>query len=326
MKGAKRLKLPLQVLLLTVALLCFVQWKVENPLLLLERFVEGGGWFEIVIIGLYGALVAYKMQDPGKVQQWRKYSWFAFSVVFFSQLVLGLLVSEKFLMTGKLHLPVPMMIMAGPLYRGEISMMPILFLSTVILSGPAWCSHLCYFGALDNLAAGGKPVKRPIRNKWALKSTILLLVIFSTIVLRVMQVPVLAATLLAGGFGIAGLGMILVISRKEGQMVHCTAYCPIGTVVNLTRFINPFRMYIDNDTCTDCMACTRTCRYDALNKKDILARKPGITCTLCGDCLTSCHSGSLLYGFLRLGPGASRNLYLLITISLHAATMALARI
>lgn len=326
MKNVKSFRLPVQVFLLTVLLLSFVQWKVENPLLLLERFVKGGGWFEIVLIGSYGALVAFKMQDRGKVQQWRKYTWFAFSVVFFSQLVLGLLVSEKFLMTGKLHLPVPMMIMAGPLYRGEISMMPILFLSTVILSGPAWCSHLCYFGAIDNLAAGGRAVRRPIRNKWALKSTIVLLVIFSTIVLRLMQVPVLTATLVAGGFGIAGLGVILLISRKEGQMVHCTAYCPIGTVVNLTRFINPFRIYIDNDTCTDCMACTRSCRYDALNKEDIQARRPGITCTLCGDCLASCRSESLKYSFLRLGPDASRNLYLLITISLHAATMALARI
>ena len=33
---------------------------------------------------------------------------------------------------------------------------------------------------------------------------------------------------------------------EEGRMVHCTAYCPVGTVVNLTRFVNPFRMYIDN--------------------------------------------------------------------------------
>ncbi len=154
-------------------------------MLLLERFFPGGGWIEIFAIGLYGALVTYHMQDPGKVQRWRKYSWFAFSVVFFSQMVLGLLVSDRFLMTGKLHLPVPMMIMAGPIYRGHISVMTILFLSTVVLSGPAWCSHLCYFGAIDNLAASGKTKRSPIRNKWALKSTVALLVIFSAIILRV---------------------------------------------------------------------------------------------------------------------------------------------
>jgi polyferredoxin len=326
MAGTKRFRLPILVFLFIVFLLSFVQMKVENPMLLLERFVPGGGWIEIGIAGFYGALVSYHMQSPRNVSLWRKYTWFAFSVVFFSQLILGLAGQEKFLMTGKLHLPVPMMILAGPIYRGHTSVMTILFLSTVVLSGPAWCSHLCYFGAIDSLAAGGKTRRTPIRNKWALKSTVLLLVIAAAIALRWMQVPVLTATLIAGGFGIVGLGIILLISRKEGRMVHCTAYCPIGTLVNLTRFINPFRMYIDNSSCTDCMACARHCKYDALNRSDILARKPGLSCTLCGDCVSSCHSSSINYRFLKLSPESSRNLYLFISISLHACTLVLARI
>ena len=35
-------------------------------MLLLERFIEGGGWFQIMLIASYGALVAYMMQDPGQ--------------------------------------------------------------------------------------------------------------------------------------------------------------------------------------------------------------------------------------------------------------------
>ena len=321
-----KLQLPAGVFLTVVFLLFFVQWKVENPMLLAERFIAGGGWIEIIVLGAYGALVAWKMQDPSKVARWRKYTWFAFSAVFFSQLLLGLLVSDIFLMSGKLHLPVPMMIVAGPLYRGHTSVMTILFLSTVILSGPAWCSHLCYFGAIDNLAATGKTGRRPIGYKWALKWTVLLLVIVAAISLRLMKVPVLTATLIAGGFGIIGLGIILLVSRKEGRMVHCTSYCPVGTLVNLTAKINPFRIYIEDRSCTSCMLCTTTCKYDALNRDDILARQPASTCTLCGDCISSCHAGSIKYRFLRLSPAASRNLFLLITISLHAATMALARI
>jgi polyferredoxin len=229
-------------------------------------------------------------------------------------------------MTGKLHLPIPMMIVAGPIYRGHLSVMSILFVSTLVLSGPAWCSHLCYFGAIDSYSAKGKTMRSPIRNKWALKSTVLLLVIAGAIVLRWMKVPVLTATLLAIGFGVIGLGIILLMSRKEGRMVHCTAYCPIGTIVSLTRFVNPFRLSIEKDSCTECMACTSKCKYDALNRKDILSRKPGITCTLCGDCLSSCHAGSIHYRFPGLSSRNARTLYLLITISLHAATLALARI
>lgn len=320
------LRLPLAVFFLILLLLVPVQLKVANPMLLLERFIPGAGWIEILFIGLYGALVAYHMQDQSKVQVWRRYTWLAFSVVFFSQLLLGLFGFEKFLMTGKLHLPIPMMILAGPIYRGQLSVMTILFVSTLILSGPAWCSHLCYFGAIDSLAAKGRTHRKPLRNKWALKSTVLLLVVAAALALRWMKIPALHSTVLAIGFGVIGLGLILLVSRREGRMVHCTAYCPIGTMVNLGRFINPLRLRIDRDSCTACMACTSKCKYDALNAKDIAARKPALTCTLCGDCLSSCHAGSLQYRFPGLSSLQARQLFLLISISLHAATMALARI
>lgn len=326
MFNPRLLRLPVAVFLFVLFLLVPVQLMLENPMLLLERFIPGAGWFEIVLIGLYGAVVAYHMQDPSKVQAWRKYTWLAFSIVFFSQLILGLLGYEKFLMTGKLHLPIPMMILAGPIYRAHLSVMSILFVSTLVLSGPAWCSHLCYFGAIDSIAASGKTRRKPIRNKWALKSTVLLLVIAAALVLRWMKVPALTSTLLAIGFGIIGLGLILLVSRKEGRMVHCTAYCPIGTIVNLGRFVNPMRLSIEKDSCTECMVCTTKCKYDALNPKDIAARKSGLTCTLCGDCISSCHAGSLQYRFPGLSSRRARQLFLLISISLHAATMALARI
>lgn len=322
----RSLRLPLAVFFFVLLLLVPVQLKVANPMLLMERFMPGAGWIEILIIGMYGALVAYHMQDPSKVQVWRRYTWLAFSVLFFSQLILGLFGFEKFLMTGKLHLPIPMMILAGPVYRGQLSVMTILFVSTLILSGPAWCSHLCYFGALDNLAARGRTRRKPLRNKWALKSTVLLLVVAAALTLRWMKVPVLSSTLLALGFGVIGLALILLVSRREGRMVHCTAYCPIGTIVNLGRFINPLRLTIQKDSCTECMACTARCKYDALNPHDISARKPGLTCTLCGDCISSCHAGSLQYRFPGLSSRHARQLFLLISISLHAATMALARI
>ncbi len=326
MKFQKHYQLPFAVFFFTLLLLIPIQLVVDNSMLLLDRFLPGAGWIQIGLIAFYGAVVAYHMQDPSKVQAWRKYTWLAFSIVFFSQLILGLSGFEKFLMTGKLHLPIPMMILAGPIYRGHLSVMSILFVSTLVLSGPAWCSHLCYFGAIDSLSAGGKTLRKPIRNKWALKSTILLLVIAGTLVLKWFKVPTFTATLLAIGFGVIGLGLILLVSRKEGRMLHCTAFCPIGTIVSLTRFINPFRLSIDQKSCTECMVCTTTCKYDALNPADIAAKKPGLTCTLCGDCLSSCHTSAIHYRFPGLSPERARKLYLLITITLHAATMALARI
>ncbi len=321
----KRYKLAFTVFILTFILLAFVQIKVEKPMILAERFFKGSGWVEIFLISCYGAFIVNKMKNPANVPAWRKIAWTIFSLVFFSQLVIGITLSEKFLMTGKLHLPIPMMILAGPIYRGQLSVMTILFLSTVILTGPAWCSQLCYFGAFDNLASGGKTSREILKHKGAIKSTILILVIAAAIILRWMKVGMLASTLIAVAFGIAGILIMVFFSLKRKKMIHCVMYCPIGTIVNILKHLNPFRMYIDQ-SCTLCMNCTKFCKYDALNPIDIKNSRPSLTCTLCGDCLAGCHHSSIKYKFLKMRPDQARNLYLILTISLHAACLALARI
>jgi polyferredoxin len=320
-----KFNLPFIVFGITFSLLAFVQVKVDNPMILAERFFEGSGWLEIFIIACYGWFVTWKMQDPRNVPQWRKITWTIFSVVFFTQLLLGISGIEKFLMTGKLHLPIPMMILGGPVYRGQLSVMTILFLSTVVLTGPAWCSHFCYFGAFDNIASTGKTSKGILRHKTAIKSTILILVIFMALLLRWLNVAALTSTLIAAGFGIGGIAVMILFSYRKKKMVHCALYCPIGTVVNIFRYVNPFRMYIDT-SCTLCMQCTKFCKYDALDIRDIRNRKPASGCTLCGDCLAGCHHDSIKYKFPGLKPENARNLYLILTISLHAACIALARI
>jgi len=321
----KNLKLPFAVFFLTFILLAFVQVKLERPMILAERFIKGGGWIEIFLISCYGAFVVFKMQDRLNVPKWRKITWTIFSIVFFTQLIIGLSGYEKFLMTGKLHLPIPMMILGGPIYRGQLSVMTILFLSTVILTGPAWCSQLCYFGAFDNLASGGKTSKENLKYKGAIKTTVLILVIAMALILRWLDVSLIVSTIIAVGFGITGISIMILFSLKRKKMVHCVMYCPIGTIVNVLKQVNPFRMYIDQ-SCTLCMNCTKFCKYDALNINDIKNAKPSLTCTLCGDCLAGCNHNSIKYKFLKMRPEHARNLYLILTISLHAACIALARI
>jgi polyferredoxin len=321
----RRLRIPFIVFISVFILLAFVQVKVENPMLLTERFFRGSGWLEISLISIYGAFVGWKMQDPANVPKWRKITWTIFSFVFFSQLIIGIAGAEKFLMTGKLHLPIPMMIISGPIYRGQLSVMTILFLSTVLLTGPAWCSQFCYFGAFDNLAASGKTSKGTLKNKWAIKSTILIIVVITAIAMRFFGVDPMITTILAILFGVGGISVMILFSLKRKKMVHCAVYCPVGTFVNIFHRVNPFRMYIDKN-CTLCMKCTSYCKYDALNITDIRNSKPAAGCTLCGDCLAACHHDSIKYGFLRMSPEKARNLYLILTITLHASCLALARI
>lgn len=323
--GFSKYRLSFISFITTAFILCMVQCKVSRPILMAERFVDGAGWLQVFMMAVYAAWITLKMQDPVQSARWRRITWTIFSVVFFAQLALGLAGFERFLMTGKLHLPIPVMILSGPIFRGTIGFMPILFLSTLLVSGPAWCSQLCYFGAVDNLSADRKTDLKPIPNKFRFKQLLILTVITITILLRIFGVQNLTTTLLAAGFGVVGLAIILLFSRRQGKMVHCILWCPIGTLVNYMKLVSPFRMYID-DSCTDCMACTRYCKYDALNKSDILKRKPGLTCTYCGDCLISCKTASIRYKFLSLSHEQARNTWIVLTISLHAIFLALGRI
>ncbi|HQL24322.1 MAG TPA: 4Fe-4S binding protein, partial [candidate division Zixibacteria bacterium] len=105
----------------------------------------------------YAAVIAERLQDDRRVARTRFVLWSVFSGAVFLQLALGLAGFERFLMSGALHLPVPAIIAAGPIYRGGGYFMFALFLATVAVAGPAWCSHFCYIGAWDNAFARRRP-------------------------------------------------------------------------------------------------------------------------------------------------------------------------
>ena len=305
--------------------LAMIELVVKKPLLLLDRFFPGTGWLQVILVSAYAFVVAYNMQDPAKTARWRQRTWLLFSSVFFGQLLLGLFASPIFLMSGALHLPIPALIVAAPLYRGEIAMMPLLFFSTIILSGPAWCSHICYFGGIDAWAASGKKVKKPINDKFKIKHTIVIGVIAISILLGLLNVPTMWAASVALIFGLMGVAVIFLFSRKQAKMIHCTIYCPIGTIVQYAKQVSPFRMQIKQN-CSACGHCSYTCKYDALNRSDILNHKPGLSCTLCGDCVVSCLDGSIRYKLFDFSEDLSRKSWLCISITLHAITLTLARI
>lgn len=312
--------------LLTMALGSAVQLKTSPPGYLLERYFPGAGWIEVVALAVYAGAVAGVMSDPSRSARWRARIWGLFSAVFFVQLFIGLMGVEKFLMTGKLHLPVPALIVAGPVYRGHGLFMLVLFLVTIALVGPAWCSHLCYIGAWDHAAAGmgGKPTPLPFWRK-RLRLVFLAVVIAAALGLRYAGVPSYHAAIPAAAFGVVGVVIMAWWSRRTGAMTHCTAYCPIGWVACRLGKINPFRVRI-GDGCTACGNCAQACRYDALNPADIESRRPGESCTLCGDCVGRCPDGNIGYGFPGLSPRGARAMFILLAVSLHAIFLGVARI
>ena len=311
---------------LTFALLSMVQWKAPLRMLLIDRILPDFGWLEILFLSAYAAWMAGNLLDRGSTGRWRFRLWTLFSAVFFGQLLLGLAGLDEMLMTGTLHLPIPAMIVAGPLFRAGRFFMPILFLAAVAVVGPAWCSHLCYVGAWD--AAAARLLKRPLPlPSWVRFSrpASLVMVAAAALLLRAAGASMGLAIGLGLAFGVAGILIMFLVSSKRGAMTHCIAYCPIGFLSTALGRISPFRLRI-NSGCTDCQACRTVCRYDALRPEDIKRRRPALTCTLCGDCLAACHGRFIEYKFLGLSPDAARALFIVLVVSLHALFLGVARI
>lgn len=310
---------------ITFLLLAIIQTIPERPLLLAERFIYGTGWVEVVLFSFFAVWMAEKLNSTSEYAKWRKTIWFSFTIFFFLQLIAGLIGVEECLMTGKLHFPIPAMILGGPLYRGEITFMVFLFLGTVILSGPAWCSQLCYFGSIDLMFSGTKNKRFDPKLMVRFKYTILILFIVIVLILRLLNISHLYAIIFASLFGLIGIIVMIFFSYKTKRMIHCTYFCPIGTVVSLTKWINPFRVKI-TDSCDQCMKCTVSCKYNALQIQNVKNLKPGITCTNCGDCLNVCHVNALQYQFFYLPPEKSRKLYLALIVIIFTIFFAVARI
>ncbi|MEI6389430.1 MAG: 4Fe-4S binding protein [Spirochaetota bacterium] len=304
--------------------LAFARAMSSTHIILADRFHPGAGWLQIAALSVYAAFVASRLMDPSLQPRWRKRIWLLFSIVFFSQLLLGLAGFQVFLMSGKLHLPIPAVILAGPLYRGGSYFMPILFTASVLVLGPAWCSYLCYFGAWDGLAAEAR--KRPgtrTKHKNLIQTIIVLTIIAAAVLMRVLGAPVPVALWPAVAFGIAGIIIMLIFSTRSGVMTHCVTWCPMGLVANVMGKVSPFRIRLSAH-CTDCMACTTACRYDALGGAEVTARRPGLSCTLCGDCLSKCRHDSIGYRFPGLSPAASRRLFIVTASIMHTLFIGIA--
>jgi len=60
--------------------------------------------------------------------------------------------------------------------------------------------------------------------------------------------------------------------------------------------------------------------------KQISIRRPGFTCTLCGDCLAGCKDNQIHYRFPGLGPLSARAVFTVIIVALHASFLGVARL
>lgn len=311
---------------ITLVLLIPIDLLIETRILLFSRIFNGGGWIEIVILALYAALLTHIITRTNHISEWRSRYWRLFSGVFFTQFILGMTVSSLFLLTGKIHIPIPALIISGPLFRGEVSVMMYIFTGTLLVAGPGWCAHLCYFGPIDDVFAKTKsrvPDPKPSPYRW--KFIALFASVSLPLIVRWVKTALWLPAALAIAFGAGGVLYSAVKSRKTGRMAHCTSWCPISAVTTMVGRIYQFRVRIDPNKCTFCGKCSSACRYGALDAVNIEKSMIGLNCTLCGDCLNSCDTGAIRFSFL----GGRKNVwpwYAAIIIALHSSFLGLARI
>lgn len=281
---------------LGTVLLMLPALKMNPPMLLADRLLYGAGSLQVLCAALVAAFVAGHLLNKNTASKTRRYIWILFSIVFFLQFALVLAGFDIFATTGSLHIPVPGVILAGVAYHQIVSFMPCLFLFSVLLAGPAWCSHLCYFGSWDYLAARHRknPCPHPHPLRWRMLS--LAVIIGSALLLRLSGAPVLYACLGGILLGFLMIPASLFFSRKKGIPVYCTMICPLGLAACLAGRLSLWRMKTTIE-CTMCKACLPSCRYGALSIEQLQKGQAGLSCTLCRECELACKNGGIRIAF-----------------------------
>ncbi len=318
------------IFIFTMLGLLFLSKQVPLDLFLLERYFPVFGKAQIFISAWYAAFMAKGLLASRTSRNFRKKIWLIFSLVFFSQLALGLLGMQEMLMTGRLHVPIPAFIVLAPIFRGSLTMMPILVLVSVILLGSAWCSFLCYFGAFDAFAAGKKAVKTlPVKGYWFLKYGRMLVLVLGIVValgLRMGGASTYFAVTLALLFGFFGLLVMLIFSRKYASMIHCTTFCPMGLLVNVLGKFSFWKIKIDKTLCDNCGACEKVCLYHAIDEQSRNDGRTLLRCSLCRDCIGVCKKGAISLGCFAFAPALSQRIFVALVVVLHVLFITVARV
>lgn len=66
----------------------------------------------------------------------------------------------------------------------------------------------------------------------------------------------------------------------------CRFFCPLGAIYSFFNRYAIFGIHLDKEKCTNCGACTASCKMDVLRVNDR-------ECIRCGECKKRCHCGAL---------------------------------
>jgi MauM/NapG family ferredoxin protein len=98
---------------------------------------------------------------------------------------------------------------------------------------------------------------------------------------------------LPGLVALAVLAGVLALNAVRPRF-WCRYLCPLGGLLGLISRISLVRHAVDNDACTACRRCARSCSPGAIRSSDTFVADPA-ECTLCLDCLEACPTGAISF-------------------------------
>ena len=179
-----------------------------------------------------------------------------------------------------------------------------------LLFGRFYCSTLCPFGILQEVAALLFFTKKR-KNKrnsfltpkhtsnYPLKYfiaavTLGMLAGGSAIALRYIEpYTYFGSTFTVSAVGLIAIAIVLVLTFFKNRF-FCTNICPAGALLGLISKISLNKIYINKDSCVSCGMCERNCPSGCINSKDKTV--DNATCVKCLKCLEVCPKGGIKFG------------------------------
>lgn len=211
--------------LTTVAVVFLVTALMGQGLLATHRLRGGVGRLLLtIVLGVYAAVLAERMVNARRHAKVRRFYWRLYSLLFIGQLVMGLVISSAWLAGAAPRLPHPFFMFLQNMGQGGAPHLVFLWAISIILTGPAFCAHLCWMGSWDQFAAGTK--KRPslapswrIRLGWAV-------IVMGTGLALISFAPAKAAATFGFVWTLGALFIMVIVSRRRGSCTIAPTTAP----------------------------------------------------------------------------------------------------
>ncbi len=99
---------------------------------------------------------------------------------------------------------------------------------------------------------------------------------------------------------VLGVFMAVILVSRFARRFWCQSLCPLGAFYALTSKLSVFRRVVDTDKCTNCLACVRDCRTNAITDDGTGTRET--ECIKCFQCLDSCKYDAIRFSLVKPDP------------------------